>query len=307
MHVTSPAKDAGAEGTSQRRNVAMTAALAPETGGHMLPWHEEGMEGATHVGAGVRVIELPSRARSLHEGRGPAATPGTHHDHEHHEPDVSTVKEIARSHVMRSLITMVLFAAAAVTTLFATPAARADESSSSKVEVSLLGGVNSFNQNDTAIPDNLVGIPVAGGVSYRLSPNFAAEGEFTWFIPVQQKVDMGSGAEQDLKPTDALAYQVGLRASYPLTSWSPYLAAGAGAMTFLSKSDRVPSLDEAQTVFALSFGGGAQFPVNARWGLRADFREFVGFPGDNTTGLSTNGSADPVWMERGTIGVDFRF
>jgi len=41
--------------------------------------------------------------------------------------------------------------------------------------------------------------------------------------------------------------------------------------------------------------------------VRADFREFVGFPGDHTTGLSANGTADPIWMERGTVGVDYRF
>jgi len=227
----------------------------------------------------------------------------------HREPAAPNITEIARSNVMRSLITVVVLAAAALTALFTAAVANASEPPGSRVEVSLLGGVHSFNQNDTAIPDNLVGVPVAASVAYRLSPNFSAEGEFTWFIPVEQDVDMGSGVAQNRKPADALAYQVAIRGSYPLTSWTPYLALGAGAMTFLSSSgsDQLPSLDKAQTMFALSFGGGAQFPLNARWGLRADFREFVGFPAEDANGLSSNGSADPVWMERGTIGVDFRF
>ena len=128
---------------------------------------------------------------------------------------------------MRSLITIVLFAAVALSALFAARAANANEPPGRRIEVSLLGGVHSVNQNDTAIPDNMAGVPVVGAVSYQLSPNFAAEGEFTWFIPVTQSVDMGGGVSQDRKAPDALAYQVGLRASYPLSTWSPYLAAGA--------------------------------------------------------------------------------
>jgi opacity protein-like surface antigen len=268
------------------------------------------MEGAARFGASGRVLEFPSHAIVRRDERGPAGIPpGVDHGSRDHEPAARTNVEIARSHVMRSLITIILFATAAVTTMFAATTANADDSRSSRVEVSVLGGVHSFNQNDTAIPDNLVGVPVAGAASYRLTPNFAAEGEVSWFIPVKQNIDMGGGVTQDLTASDVLAYQVGIRGSYPLTNWSPYLAAGLGAMTFLSTSgsDRVPQLDKAQTMFAINFGAGAQFPVNARWGLRADFREFVGFPGDGASGLSTNGSADPIWMERGTVGVDFRF
>ena len=82
-----------------------------------------------------------------------------------------------------------------------------------------------------------------------------------------------------------------------------------GAVTFLSNSDadRLPQLDKSQTMFALNFGAGAQVGLNARWGLRADFREFVAFPGKDTAGFSANGTADPIWMERGALGVAYRF
>ena len=273
----------------------------------MKPWNGEGMEGAAHVGASARVIEFPSQALALRGERVPAAPAAG--DPDSPEAAAKTIHEIARSNVMRSLITIVLFAAVALSALFAARAANANEPPGSRNEVSLLGGVHSVNQNDTAIPDNMAGVPVVGAVSYQLSPNFAAEGEFTWFIPVTQSVDMGGGVSQDRKAPDALAYQVGLRASYPLSTWSPYLAAGAGAMTFLSSSgaDRTPSLDKAETMFAIDFGGGGQFPLNARLALRADFREFVGFPSDGASGLSANGSADPIWMERGTVGLDYHF
>jgi opacity protein-like surface antigen len=210
---------------------------------------------------------------------------------------------------MRNLITIALFAAAALSTLFVAAAANASEPPGKHVEVSVLGGFNNYSKNDTALPDNLTGIPVVGGVSYRLTQNFAAEGEFTWFVPLKQSVDMGGGVQQDRKAPNSIAYQAGLRASLPLRAWSPYVAVGAGAITFLSDTspDRLPQLEESQTVFALSFGGGAQYPVAPHWGLRADFREFVGFPGNDTTGLSTNGSADSIWLARGTVGVDYRF
>jgi len=80
-------------------------------------------------------------------------------------------------------------------------------------------------------------------------------------------------------------------------------------MTFLSNTDadRLPQLDKSQTVFALNFGGGARVDLNSRWGLRADFREFVAFPSNDAEGLSIKGSADPIWMERGALGVAYAF
>jgi opacity protein-like surface antigen len=193
--------------------------------------------------------------------------------------------------------------------LVAATVAFAQESSGSPVDVSLLGGIHALNKSDTALPDRLLSVPAVANVAYRLTPNLAAEGDFTWLIPVQQSVDLGSGVKQDRKAPNILAYQAGVRASLPLTTWTPYLAAGAGAMTFLSNtdSDRLPQLDKSQTMFALNFGGGAQVGLIAPWGLRADFREFVAFPAKDAAGLSTNGTADPIWMERGTVGLAYRF
>jgi opacity protein-like surface antigen len=198
--------------------------------------------------------------------------------------------------------------AAALISLVAASAAFA-QSTASRVEVSVLGGIHAFNKNDTALPDRLLSVPAVANVAYQLTPNLAAEGDFTWLIPTQQSVDLGSGAQQDRKAPNILAYQAGVRAGLPLSTWTPYLAAGAGAMTFLSNTDadRLPQLDKSQTLFAVNFGGGAQVGLNARWAVRGDLREFVAFPGKDAAGFSANGSADPIWMERGAVGVAYRF
>jgi opacity protein-like surface antigen len=114
-----------------------------------------------------------------------------------------------------------------------------------------------------------------------------------------------------MKTPDILAYQANLRANWPMSNaaWTPYAAAGVGAVTFLSNTDadRLPALSESQTVFAINFGPGVSYGFASGWALRADFRGFVAFPQSDTVGLSTNGSADPIWMERGTLGLAYRF
>ena len=172
-----------------------------------------------------------------------------------------------------------------------------------------MGGVQALNQNDTSLPDHFVNIPAVASVAYRLSSRLAAEGEFTWLIPVKQSVDTGSGSSQDLKTQDILAYQANLRVDFPGSRLTPYLVGGAGAVTFLSSSDadRVPQLDQSQTAFAVNFGAGVAYGLNARWGLRADVRELVAFPSNNATGLSDSSGADEIWMERGTVGLSYRF
>ena len=208
-----------------------------------------------------------------------------------------------------SSIRNTLFAVAAATLALIVATGVAAAQSTSPLEVSVLGGIQVLNENDTAVPDQFVNVPLVGSVLYRFSPTWAAEGEFTWFIPVQQSVSMGSGPDQDMKTPDVLAYQAGLRASFPLAGWTPYLAAGAGAVTFLSNTDsnRVPALTESQTAFAINFGGGASYPLASGWGVRGDLRALVAFPASDTPGLSTGGSADAIWMERFTVGLDYRF
>ena len=201
---------------------------------------------------------------------------------------------------------------AAVVSLFvavAASSAAADESFGSRTELSLMGGVQALNQNDTALPDHFINIPAVATATYRLTSRLAAEGEFTWLIPVKQSVSVGSGTSQDLKTPDILAYQANLRADFPTSNWTPYLAAGAGAVTFLSNTDanRVPKLDKSETAFAINFGGGVAYGLNARWGLRADVREFVAFPSNGAAGLSNSTGADQIWMERGTVGLSYKF
>ena len=80
-------------------------------------------------------------------------------------------------------------------------------------------------------------------------------------------------------------------------------------MTFLSNTDadRLPRLTDSQTVFGINFGAGVTYPLVSRLGLRADFRELVAFPPNDAVGLSANGNADAIWMERGTLGLAYRF
>jgi opacity protein-like surface antigen len=177
-------------------------------------------------------------------------------------------------------------------------------------EVSVMGGLQVLNENDTALPDRFVNIPVVATVSYNVTPILAVDGEFTWMIPVEQGVSVGSGPSQDRRTPNILAYQANARANWPIEGyWSPYLAVGAGAVTVLSgtDADRLPQLAESETAFALNFGAGVTYDLNPRWALRADFREFVAFPSENAGGLSDASGADEIWMERGTVGVAYRF
>ena len=214
------------------------------------------------------------------------------------------MKKANRMATVAAVISLVLLGAASV-------AAAQESGSEKRVELSLMGGVQALSENDTGIPDNLIDVPTVASVSYRLTPIWALEGEFTWMIPVTQSVDLGNGSSQDMKTPDILAYQANVRASWPVggTPWKPYLAAGAGGVSFLSNTDadRVPALDKSQTMFAMNFGGGVGFDLSPSWGLRGDFREFVAFPSNDTPGFSSDGNADQVWMARGTVGVAYRF
>src|SRR5260221_5409789 len=142
-------------------------------------------------------------------------------------------------------------AAAALISVTAVPSAFAQD----RFDVSLLGGIHELSKSDPPLPDGLLAVRVVANVAYQVTPNFAAEGDFTWMIPVQQNIDLGSGVKGDRKTPDILSYQAGVRASLPLSTWTPYLAAGAGGVTFLSNTDadRLPRLGKPQTLFALNF------------------------------------------------------
>lgn len=199
--------------------------------------------------------------------------------------------------------------AAALGTLAATQANAQHASRESSLEFSVLGGIHVLNENDTAFPDQLISIPAVAALSYRLAPNWALDGELTWMIPVEQSVEVGAGPEQDRKAPDILAYQANVRGIWPLGQYEPYLVTGVGALTVLSNTDadRLPQVEDTETMFALNFGGGLSYPFGERWALRADFREFVAFPSDDAAGLSNTSGADEIWMERVSLGLGYRF
>lgn len=191
-----------------------------------------------------------------------------------------------------------------------TTAVRADDGAG-QVELAVLGGIQALNKNDTALQDDFINVPAAVALTYGLSPTWAVQGEFSWMIPVKKSVDLGTTGSQDRRTPNILTYQANVLARLPVSSgpWAPYLTTGLGAITFLSdsESDRVPQLAESQTAFAINVGAGTSYGLGPRWALRGEFREFVAFPSKDTAGLSSAGEADPIWMERGTLGLAFRF
>lgn len=179
------------------------------------------------------------------------------------------------------------------------------------VDVSASGGVIVLNENDTALPDNFVNVPITVAGTYHLSRICAVEGEFAWLLAVQREIDLDATHSADRRMPHVLTYQANVIAKLPLKNspWSPYATAGCGALTFLSNTDadRLPRLVDSETMFAMNFGAGVTYHLAGNWLVRADFREFAAFPSDDAEGLSVDGSADPIWMERITAGVGFRF
>ena len=206
---------------------------------------------------------------------------------------------------MKRISTLVFAASLAVLSL----AGGASRAAAGNVDVALLGGIQALNQNDTGFSDNLLSIPLVASLGYELNPNVAFEGEFTWMVPFTQTVDIAPLVRADRKSPDLLLYQAGVRLGLPLPEWTPYVAAGAGAATFLSSdgAERLPQVSESQTLFAINFGAGADVKLASPWGLRVDFREIAAFPSSDANGLSAGGSADPIWAERATVGLRYRF
>lgn len=179
------------------------------------------------------------------------------------------------------------------------------------LEVSLSGGASVLNENDTAFPESFVGIPIVGAVAYRFTDIWAAEAEFSYVVPIEKDVDVSPGVTVKRRSPDFMTYMANARATWPLADqpWMPYVSAGVGGITFLSDEDekRLPALAESQTAFAVDFGVGTGYRLTPNWVVRADIVGLVAFPSDDAEGLSSDGSADPIWMERGTVGVTYRF
>src|SRR2546428_7146667 len=97
--------------------------------------------------------------------------------------------------------------AAALLGVGVTSSAARAEDDGSRVQVSVLGGVQNLNMNDTALPDNFVNIPAGATLSYDFSRNWGVEGEFAWLIPVKQSADVGVAGSQDRKTPNVLSYQ----------------------------------------------------------------------------------------------------
>ena len=102
---------------------------------------------------------------------------------------------------------------AADTTLTAT--ARA-EGGTPQAEVSVLGGIQALNKNDTALPDQFINVPATAALTYHLNQIWAVEGEFTWMIPVKTSVDLGGSLGMAVLGSVGVAiYRAGMANAVP--------------------------------------------------------------------------------------------
>lgn len=180
-----------------------------------------------------------------------------------------------------------------------------------QTELSLALGCQVFNEASPAIPEAMIDAPVTIALTYRLTRIWGIEGEFTWIQPIEQTIEIAGSGEVDKKTPNIMSYQVSVLAMLPLadSAWSPFLVAGAGAITFLSNdnADRQPQLVDSQTMPAINLGIGTTYQISPHWAIRADVREYAAFPADDAEGFSAGSESDPIWMERGSIGAVYRF
>ena len=180
-----------------------------------------------------------------------------------------------------------------------------------QTELSLAFGCQVFNETAPAIPEAMFDVPVTMALTYHISHIWGLEGEFTWIQPIEQSIEIAGAGEVDKKSPNIMSYQVSALAKLLLSdgAWSPFLVAGAGAITFLSNddADRQPKLVDSQTMPAINLGLGTTCRVSPHWAVRIDFREYVAFPADDAEGFSDGSESDPIWMERGSVGAVYRF
>ena len=178
-------------------------------------------------------------------------------------------------------------------------------------DIALSSGIQMVNETAPAFPDLMTNIPLSITATYHVSPRWAVEGEFTWVIAMEQAINIDNGPEMDRKTPDMLACQISAVACLApnADAWMPYVAAGVGTMSFISNDDpdRQPALSESQTALAVNFGLGTSYQLTPVWAIRVDFREFVAFPADDAWRSAGIAESDPVWMERGSLGIVRRF
>ena len=176
------------------------------------------------------------------------------------------------------------------------------QAADSQFDLAVDSGVVFLNQNDTSLPETITNVPISLSSRFYVNRRIAVECMVSYLLSVEQQVDLGLAGVADRKTPDSVIYQASLVATFPIerSAWTPYAVAGLGAMTFLSNTDpdRLPQLEDAETMFAVNFGAGASFQISDNWFLRSEFREFAAFPSDDSDGFSLANEADPLWMER---------
>ncbi len=190
------------------------------------------------------------------------------------------------------------------------PASGADAEPGHWSQLSLMGGFQFLNRNDTALPGNFLNLPVAGSATYSLSRNLALEGEFSWLLPVRKYTNLGVLGTQYVRTPDILSLHASLLLRFPVgrSPWTPYLAGGAGAMSFLPHNGPRTYPQQLTTMpvpFAANFGVGTFYRWREHWSLRMEYREMAAFPKRTMEGLSNGEKANPLWTERAMLGFAY--
>ncbi len=143
------------------------------------------------------------------------------------------------------------------------------------------------------------GLDVGGGISYRITPKLAIEGQFNriaferdfgGFSPVRFK-------GRNLFGTASLVYH------FRTAQVQPYVLAGGGFVNheFSVELPPFPSfVERGSNGGAVNVGTGVKVFVNQSVSIRPEFRLLVGFPNDF-------GLAPPISEWRGSVAVGFHW
>jgi len=145
----------------------------------------------------------------------------------------------------------------------------------------------------------------SAGYTFMFNNWMGVEGTYGWTRNTQNySGDFGTATVQ--ANMHQYSGAVVLRPGLHLPRVQPYFLAGPGALRF-SPTDSLANMEGAlsQTKAAFIYGGGADFNMTRRIGLRVDYRGFVTKPPDFTLSSLTVGST--THLAQPSVGVFFKF
>ena len=146
---------------------------------------------------------------------------------------------------------------------------------------------------------------ISAGYTFMFNNWMGVEGTYGWNRNTQNySGDFGTAAVQ--ANMHQYSGAIVLRPGLHLPRVQPYFLAGPGALRF-SPTDNLANMEGAlsQTKAAFIYGGGADFNMTRRIGLRVDYRGFVTKPPDFTLSSLTVGSTTHIAQP--SVGIFFKF